>query len=53
MFGCWEYFEEVCSCLYDYVVVVVEDCDLCEVLLCGISEIGVFIIEMDWVLVFK
>lgn len=49
MLGRWEHPEEVCSCLHDHAAAVVEDVDLREALLRGISETGVPTIETDWV----
>ena len=49
MLGRWEHPEEVCLCLHDHAAAVVEDRDLREALLRGISETGVPTIETDWV----
>lgn len=49
MLGRWEHPEEVCGCLHDHAASVVEDRDLREALLRGISETGVPTIETDWV----
>ncbi|MGM4870154.1 hypothetical protein AB7645_02860 [Bradyrhizobium sp. 956_D2_N1_5] len=49
MLGRWEHPEEVCGCLHDHAVAAVEDRDLREALLRGISETGVPTIETDWV----
>ena len=49
MLGRWEHPEEVCGCLHDHAAAVVEDRDLREALLRGISETGVPTIETDWV----
>jgi hypothetical protein len=49
MLGRWLHPEEVCSCLHDHAAAVVEDRDLREALLRGISETGVPTIETDWV----
>src|SRR3569832_1569007 len=49
MLGRWVHPEEVCSCLHDRAAAVVEDKDLREALLRGISETGVPSIETDWV----
>jgi hypothetical protein len=49
MLGRWAHPEEVCSCLHDHAVAVVEDNDLREALLRGISETGVPTIETEWV----
>src|ERR1051326_5814493 len=46
MVGRWAHPESVCSCLHDYVAATVEDTDLREALLRGISETGVPTIEM-------
>ena len=53
MLGRWAHPEEVCSCLHDHAVAVVEDNDLREALLRGISETGVPTIETEWVPVSK
>jgi len=49
MLGRWAHPETVCSCLHDYAAATVEDNDLREALLRGISETGVPTIETDWV----
>jgi len=49
MLGRWEHPEEVCGCLHDHAAAAVEDRDLREALLRGISETGVPTIETDWV----
>jgi hypothetical protein len=49
MVGRWAHPESVCGCLYDYAAATVEDPDLREALLRGISETGVPTIETDWV----
>ena len=49
MIGRWAHPETVCSCLHDYAAATVEDNDLREALLRGISETGVPTIENDWV----
>jgi hypothetical protein len=49
MAGRWAHPESVCSCLHDYAAAVVEDNDLREALLRGISETGVPTIETEWV----
>jgi hypothetical protein len=49
MLGRWAHPEEVCSCLHDHAAAMVEDADLREALLRGISETGVPSIESDWV----
>lgn len=49
MVGRWAHPEAVCGCLHDYAAATVEDADLREALLRGISETGVPTIETDWV----
>jgi hypothetical protein len=49
MLGRWAHPEEVCGCLHDHAAAVVEDNDLREALLRGISETGVPTIENAWV----
>jgi hypothetical protein len=49
MVGRWAHPEAVCGCLHDYAAATVEDVDLREALLRGISETGVPTIETDWV----
>jgi hypothetical protein len=49
MLGRWAHPEAVCGCLHDHAAAVVEDSDLREALLRGISETGVPTIETDWV----
>jgi hypothetical protein len=49
MMGRWAHPESVCGCLHDYAAAAVEDIDLREALLRGISETGVPTIETDWV----
>ena len=49
MIGRWSHPETVCSCLHDYAAATIEDADLREALLRGISETGVPAIENDWV----
>jgi hypothetical protein len=49
MLGRWAHPETVCGCLHDYAAATVEDPDLREALLRGISETGVPTIETDWV----
>jgi hypothetical protein len=49
MQGRWAHPESVCGCLHDYAAASVEDSDLREALLRGISETGVPTIETDWV----
>ena len=49
MVGRWAHPESVCGCLHDYAAATVEDTDLREALLRGISSTGVPTIETDWV----
>lgn len=49
MGGRWAHPESVCGCLHDYAAATVEDTDLREALLRGISETGVPTIETEWV----
>ena len=49
MVGRWAHPESVCGCLHDYAAATVEDSDLREALLRGISETGVPTIETEWV----
>lgn len=49
MVGRWAHPDSVCACLHDHAVATVEDADLREALLRGISERGVPSIEKDWV----
>lgn len=49
MVGRWQHPESVCGCLHDHAAASVEDSDLREALLRGISETGVPTIETDWV----
>ena len=49
MVGRWEHPEAVCGCLHDHAVASVQDSDLREALLRGISERGVPTIERDWI----
>jgi hypothetical protein len=49
MVGRWAHPEAVCGCLHDYAAAAVEDTDLREALLRGISETGVPTIETEWV----
>jgi hypothetical protein len=49
MMGRWAHPESVCGCLHDYAAAAVEDTELREALLRGISETGVPTIETDWV----
>jgi hypothetical protein len=53
MLGRWAHPEEVCGCLHDHAAAVIEDNDLREALLRGISETGVPTIETQWVPVSK
>jgi hypothetical protein len=53
MLGRWAHPEEVCGCLHDHAAAAVEDDDLREALLRGISETGVPTIETQWVPVSK
>jgi hypothetical protein len=49
MLGRWAHPEDVCGCLHDHAAAAVEDNDLREALLRGISETGVPTIETEWV----
>jgi len=49
MVGRWAHPESVCGCLHDYAAATVDDPDLREALLRGISETGVPTIETEWV----
>jgi hypothetical protein len=49
MVGRWAHPESVCGCLHDYAAATIEDRDLREALLRGISETGVPTIEAGWV----
>jgi hypothetical protein len=49
MVGRWAHPDSVCACLHDHAVATVEDQDLREALLRGISERGVPSIEKDWI----
>jgi hypothetical protein len=49
MVGRWAHPESVCGCLHDYAAAAVEDADLRDALLRGISETGVPTIETEWV----
>lgn len=49
MQGRWAHPESVCGCLHDYALAGIEDIDLREALLRGISETGVPTIESEWV----
>ena len=53
MLGRWAHPEEVCGCLHDHAAAAIEDNDLREALLRGISETGVPSIETQWVPVAK
>jgi hypothetical protein len=53
MLGRWAHPESVCGCLHDYAAAAVDDTDLRQALLRGISETGVPTIENDWVPVSK
>jgi hypothetical protein len=53
MLGRWAHPEEVCGCLHDHAAAVVDDEDLRQALLRGISETGVPSIETEWVPVAK
>jgi hypothetical protein len=48
MVGRWAHPESVCGCLHDHAAATVEDADLREALLRGISETGVPTIETAW-----
>jgi hypothetical protein len=45
----WAHPEAVCGCLHDHAAAAVEDSDLRDALLRGISETGVPTIETEWV----
>jgi hypothetical protein len=49
MVGRWAHPESVCICLHDHALAGIEDSDLREALLRGISETGVPAIENEWV----
>jgi hypothetical protein len=49
MVGRWAHPESVCGCLHDHAAAAVDDSDLREALLRGISETGVPTIENAWV----
>jgi hypothetical protein len=49
MVGRWAHPDSVCACLHDHAVTAVEDQDLREALLRGISERGVPSIDKDWI----
>ncbi|MGX1108070.1 MULTISPECIES: hypothetical protein [Bradyrhizobium] len=49
MLGRWAHPEAVCGCLHDHAAATVDDPDLRQALLRGISETGVPTIETDWV----
>jgi hypothetical protein len=53
MVGRWAHPESVCGCLHDHAAAAVDDVDLREALLRGISETGVPTIENEWVPVSK
>ncbi len=48
MIGRWAHPESVCGCLHDHAAATVEDADLRQALLRGISETGVPTIESQW-----
>ena len=49
MVGRWAHPESVCGCLHDHAAAAVQDADLREALLRGISETVVPTIETEWV----
>ena len=49
MLGRWAHPEAVCGCLHDHAAATVDDPDLRQALLRGISETGVPTIENAWV----
>lgn len=49
MVGRWAHPESVCGCLHDHAAATVEDDDLREALLRGISETGLPTIQTEWV----
>ena len=49
MQGRWAHPESVCGCLHDYALAGIDDSDLRDALLRGISETGVPTIESEWV----
>jgi hypothetical protein len=51
--GRWDRPEEVCGCLHDRAVALIDDKDLRDALLRGISETGVPTIEAEWLPVAK
>ncbi len=53
MTGRWAHPDTVCGCLHDHAAAMVEDTDLREALLRGISESGVPNIDAGWVPVAK
>jgi len=53
MVGRWQHPEAVCACLHDHAVAAVDDVDIREALLHGITETGVPTIENNWVPVSK
>jgi hypothetical protein len=49
MAGRWAHPEAVCGCLHDHAAATIEDSDLRQALLRGITETGVPTIETAWV----
>jgi hypothetical protein len=49
MVGRWAHPEAVCGCLHDHAAATIEDSDLRQAVLRGISETGVPTIETAWV----
>lgn len=49
MIGRWAHPEAVCGCLHDHAAATIDDPDLRDALLRGISETGVPTIETEWV----
>ncbi|QUS39754.1 hypothetical protein RPMA_13575 [Tardiphaga alba] len=49
MAGRWAHPEQVCGCLHDHAIAPVDDTDLREALLRGITERGVPTIEKGWI----
>jgi hypothetical protein len=49
MLGRWAHPEEVCGCLHDHAVAMIDDEDLRQALLRGIAQTGVPTIEDDWI----
>jgi hypothetical protein len=45
----WAHPESVCLCLHDHAFAMVEDADIREALLRGVSERGVPTIEKEWI----